>query len=106
MAKKNHYNHRMRKFIGLKTPGPGEYQIPKYEGINPNGHYVSSKYPNLPNYNFGFGVEKREGEIEKIAKRNASKSPDPGMYSSGIVEGESLTSAKRIMSGYRRHQSA
>ena len=105
MAKKNNYNHRMRKLNGMNQPGPGQYKIVKYEGINPDGHYVSSKYPNLPNYNFGFGVEKREGEIEKIGIRNASKSPDPGTYYSGILDGEKLVNDKHIITGYRKHRS-
>jgi hypothetical protein len=59
----------------------------------------------LPNYKYGFGVGKREGEIEKIGRRNASKSPDPGRYYSGIQDGEKLVNDKHIITGYRKNRS-
>ena len=105
MGKKNHYNHRMRKLKGKAEPGPGQYKIVKYEGINPDGKYVSSKYPNLPDFTFGFGVGKREGEIERLGIKNASKSPDPGRYYSGIIDGEKLVKDKTIITGYRKNRS-
>ena len=106
MSKKNHYSHRMRKLKGKQEPGPGQYKIVKYEGINADGHYVNSKHHNLPNYTFGFGVGKRETEIERLAIKNSLKSPDPGRYFSGIIEGEKLVKDKTILTGYRSIKSA
>jgi hypothetical protein len=66
MAKKNNYHHRMIKLMGMHQPGPGEHYYHLKEGINPNGRYVNSKYSNLSNFTFGFGVGDRKCEIEKI----------------------------------------
>ena len=86
----------MRKLKGMSSPGPGHYPIQQSEGITPNGRFVNSKHPNLPNYNFGFGIEKKESEITKIGKRNANKSPDPGRYYTGIVNAEKIVKNKGV----------